>query len=266
MGCVQGTAQDTQDLRSDSSLRGAWRIWPDRAVRCLEITGEQLAALTQNGHRGTRWAGRAEALRLSQPGPAGGAGGEDRQVRPQAGSPPGDGADAPGRDGPGSGGRRGGTPATAPPGEDQSGETPHQLRSPPPGPARTRSPKSHWSPVGRRAAATDPTAGAADVKMMSDVTPRRGGAGRRWRAFPGHALGVAADVGLRCARSRSAAQVAARSSRGRPATVRGASRRGREWARGPGSGGCGEGPSTCTHVTGGEVWVGAAARRVGPRG
>lgn len=48
----------------------------------------------------------------------------------------------------------------------------------------------HWSPVHRRAAAAAPTAGAVDVRLTSDVTPRRGGAERRRRAFPERALGV----------------------------------------------------------------------------
>lgn len=77
----------------------------------------------------------------------------------------------------------------------------------------------------RCTAAADPKAGASDVTLTSDTTPRRGGiregAGGRFRSTrPARA----ADVGLRCARSAarlSAAQVVASNSRWRPAAVRG---------------------------------------------
>ncbi|XP_035875529.1 josephin-1 isoform X1 [Phyllostomus discolor] len=65
--------------------------------------------------------------------------------------------------------------------------------------ARTQ---SHQEPASSRAAAEAPEAGAADVRLTSDVTPRRGGspggAGGRFRSTR---WARAADVGLRCARS-----------------------------------------------------------------
>ncbi|XP_036722151.1 josephin-1 isoform X1 [Balaenoptera musculus] len=81
------------------------------------------------------------------------------------------------------------------------------------------------APVKQTHGSCRPKAGAADVRPTSEGTPRRGGSwdgeGGRFRSTR---RAGAADVGLRCARSLarpSAAQVAARSSRWRPAAGRG---------------------------------------------
>lgn len=104
-----------------------------------------------------------------------------------------------------------GLPLTAPPRATRGGAEP-TTRAPAPlalaaglrsrarrGPlARTQ---SHQNPASRRAAGEAPKAGAVDVRLTSDVTPRRGGspggAGGRFRSTR---WARAADVGLRCAR------------------------------------------------------------------